>query len=133
MGIIASKHKAAKDEQLERLEAMLGPPSKTMDASNHVQELVMYVSKTLESHLDVLPVPGKRRDLQATQMITRSVRGSGNGENDGIMYYVKVKTHVAKWPWAFVKIHEPPAVTSVSNVQFWGMKKMKEEYKLVTF
>ena len=40
---------------------------------------------------------------------------------------------MSKWPWAFVKIHEPPAVTSVSNVQFWGMKKMKEEYKLVTF
>eukprot|EP00585_Thalassiosira_rotula_P001883 CAMPEP_0196140176 /NCGR_PEP_ID=MMETSP0910-20130528/7177_1 /TAXON_ID=49265 /ORGANISM="Thalassiosira rotula, Strain GSO102" /LENGTH=126 /DNA_ID=CAMNT_0041400999 /DNA_START=113 /DNA_END=493 /DNA_ORIENTATION=+ len=117
-----------------RLEAALGPPSKTMDASEYAQELVMIVSRTIESHLNLLPVPGKRRDFKATQMITRSVDGSskGAGEN-GTMYYIKVKTPVEKWPWIFVKVHEPPLVTGVSRVKFEAMKKMDQEYKLVTF
>ena len=134
MGGIESKAAAMEAAKEEREEAALGPPSKTMDASAHSQELVMLVSRTIEQHLDLLPVPGKRRNFVATQMITRSVDGRGGGAGeDGTMYYVKVQTHLEDWPWIFVKIHEPPLVTGVSRVQFKGMKKMKEEYKLVTF
>jgi len=137
MGVLQSKihSKAEKlDEDLhQREEHALGPPSKTMDASAYAQELVYLVSKTIESHMDLWPEPGKRRTLEAKQMIIRVLKGKGEGENDGKMYYIKCKTEVTAWPWIFVKIYEPPLVTDVSRVEFRAMKKMKEEYKLVTF
>lgn len=134
MGGISSKAAAFEADKHDREEAALGPPSKTTDASAYSQELVYIVSKTIESHLNLLPVPGKRRTLEAKQMITRNMRGKGDdGNNDGKMYYIKVRTDIKEWPWIFVKIYEPPLVTDVSKVAFRSMKKMKEEYKLVTF
>mmetsp|Transcript_8036 Transcript_8036/g.17433 ORF Transcript_8036/g.17433 Transcript_8036/m.17433 type:complete len:139 (+) Transcript_8036:97-513(+) len=135
-GINHLKHKAEQfaEEKHKRLEAALGPPSKTMDASEYAQELVYLVSKTIESHLGLLPVPGKRREFKAMQMITRTVGGDAGGAGAaGTMYYIKCTAPVKEWPWIFVKIHEPPTVTTVSQVQFEGMKKMDQEYKLVTF
>eukprot|EP01083_Nonionella_stella_P246875 856617_1 len=128
-------------EQHEREEAAFGPPSKTMDASEYAQELVYIVSKTIESHLNLVPIPGKRRTLEAKQMITRELErcdekydaSNDESKKNGMMYYVKVRTEVKEWPWLFVKIYDPPLVTTVSRVQFKGMKKMKEDYKLVTF
>ena len=126
------KAEASKADREARLEAALGPPSKTMDASEYAQTMVGMVTRTIESHLGLLPQ--RKREFTATQMITRSVSGSSGGAGGGgTMYYVKIRTHVAEWPWVFVKIHEPPVITTVSNVEFVAMKKMKEEYKLVTF
>mmetsp|Transcript_27859 Transcript_27859/g.39871 ORF Transcript_27859/g.39871 Transcript_27859/m.39871 type:complete len:134 (+) Transcript_27859:86-487(+) len=133
MGGIASKAKAFDADLHQREEHALGPPSKTMDASEYAQELVYLVSRTVETHLNLLPVPGKRRTLEAKQMIIRVLKNRGEGENDGKMYYIKCKTDVAEWPWIFVKLYEPPLVTGVARVEFRAMKKMKEEYKLVTF
>lgn len=140
MGALSSKAKAFEAEKHEREEAAFGPPSKTMDSSEYAQELVYLVSKTIESHLNLLPVPGKRRSFEAKQMITRELErsdgkyaGDENGKHNGMMYYVKVITQVKDWPWIFVKIYEPPLATGVSRVQFKGMKKMKEDFKLVTF
>jgi hypothetical protein len=125
MGCIASKSAEFVANEREREEAMLGPPSKTMDASSHAQNLVMLVRPTLQVRLEMMHLD----KLQATQMITRQVF---NGD-DGTMYYVKVQTSLSDWPWIFVKIWEPPLITDVSPVQFKEMKKMKEDYKLVTF
>lgn len=133
MGALTSKAKAFDADLHEREEHALGPASKTMDASEYAQDLVYLVSKTIETHLNLLPVPGKRRTLEAKQMIIRVLKNKGEGENDGHMYYIKCKTDVAEWPWIFVKLYEPPLVTDVSRVEFKAMKKMKEEYKLVTF
>ena len=142
MGGITSKAQAYEQKKHGRLEAALGPPSKTMDASSYSQELVMLVSKTIESHLGLLPVPGKRRSFTATQMMTRDLHRNKNNnigigteekKNDGTMYYIKVRTDVRDWPWVFVKVFSPPQITGVSRVSFEGMKKMKEDYKLVTF
>lgn len=133
MGGIASKAKAFDADLHQREEHALGPPSKTMDASEFAQELVYLVSRTVEAHLNLLPVPGKRRTREAKQMIIRVLRNRGDGGNDGKMYYIKCKTEVAEWPWIFVKLYEPALVTDVARVQFRAMKKMKEEYKLVTF
>mmetsp|Transcript_25278 Transcript_25278/g.42930 ORF Transcript_25278/g.42930 Transcript_25278/m.42930 type:complete len:134 (-) Transcript_25278:293-694(-) len=133
MGALTSKANAFDADLHQREEHALGPPSKTMDASEYAQELVYLVSKTIETHLNLLPVPGKRRTLEAKQMIIRVLKNKGEGENDGKMYYIKCKTEVAEWPWIFVKVYEPPLVTDVSRVGFRAMKKMKEEYKLVTF
>eukprot|EP00578_Thalassiosira_sp_NH16_P016571 CAMPEP_0181110468 /NCGR_PEP_ID=MMETSP1071-20121207/18735_1 /TAXON_ID=35127 /ORGANISM="Thalassiosira sp., Strain NH16" /LENGTH=150 /DNA_ID=CAMNT_0023194251 /DNA_START=125 /DNA_END=577 /DNA_ORIENTATION=+ len=150
MGAAGSKAEDLEATKRERLEAALGPPSKTMDASKNSQDLVMQVAKTIESHLGLLPVPGKRRSFEATQMITRDLyrnrndlynssnNGDGKRKNDGVMYYIKLRTDVKEWPWVFVKIFEPPltegvAVTAWSRATFEGMKKMNEDYKLVTF
>ena len=133
MGALSSKVNAFDVDLCEREENALGPPSKTMDASEYAQELVYLVSKTIETHLGLIPVPGKRRKQEAKQMIIRVLKNKGNGENDGKMYYIKCKTDLSEWPWVFVKIYEPPLVTTVSRVEFRAMKKMKEEYKLVTF
>mmetsp|Transcript_8744 Transcript_8744/g.18746 ORF Transcript_8744/g.18746 Transcript_8744/m.18746 type:complete len:141 (+) Transcript_8744:245-667(+) len=116
-------------------ENMLGPPSKTMDASEYAQELLMIVKRTIESHLNLLPIPGpKGHKFAAKQMIVRSVRGNAGGAGEeGKMYYIKARTDVGDWPWIFVKIHEPPTATGAMGVHFVSMKKMKEEYKLVTF
>mmetsp|Transcript_4655 Transcript_4655/g.7193 ORF Transcript_4655/g.7193 Transcript_4655/m.7193 type:complete len:134 (-) Transcript_4655:104-505(-) len=133
MGGIASKAKAFDADLHQREEHALGPPSKTMDASEYAQDLVYLVSRTVESHLNLLPVPGKRRTLEAKQMIIRVLKNRGGGENDGKMYYIKCKTEVAEWPWIFVKLYEPALVTNLARVEFRAMKKMKEEYKLVTF
>jgi len=84
----------------------------------------------------MLPVPGKRRHFEAKQMIIREMNSTAGDHAGGKMYYVKVKTspgECKEWPWLFVKLYEPPIVTSVSRVEFKGLKKMKEEYKLVTF
>ena len=133
MGGLSSKATAFEADKHDREEAALGPSSKTMDASAYAKELVYMVSKTIESHLNLLPIPGKRRAFEAKQMITRDLRSRGDGENDGKMYYIKCKTEIKDWPWIFVKVYEPPLVTGVSRVEFRGMKKMKEDYKLVTF
>ena len=85
------------------------------------------------SRIGLTPVPGKRRTLEAKQMITRILKQNDNPKNDGTMYYIKCKTDLSDWPWIFVKIYEPPMVTTASHVQFRSMKKMAEEYKLVTF
>ena len=59
---------------------------------------------------------------------------SGIQDNGGTMYYIKCKvTGLDKWPWIFVKIYEPELVTLATPVAFRGLKKMKEEFKLVTF
>ena len=132
MAAISSKAARFEAQKHEREEASLGPPSKTMDASEYAQELVLMVSKHIESDLGLLPVPGKRRHFKAEQMITRD----GGVDPKGTMYYVKVKTspgECKEWSWLFVKIYEPNLVTDVSRVEFKGLKKMKEEYKLVTF
>ncbi|KAL7546947.1 hypothetical protein ACHAWF_010270 [Thalassiosira exigua] len=136
---IQDKNAAFKEDQHAREEGALGPPSKTMDASEYSQELVMLVAKTIEQHLGLIPAPGKRRSFKATQMIQRELIRNPHGvyneqrKNDGIMYYIKVKTDVEAWPWVFVKLFEPPLITGVSRVTFREMKKMKEDYKLVTF
>mmetsp|Transcript_3708 Transcript_3708/g.8045 ORF Transcript_3708/g.8045 Transcript_3708/m.8045 type:complete len:126 (+) Transcript_3708:203-580(+) len=125
MGCISSKAAADAAHQKEEEEAALGPPSEIMDASDHAQDLVMIVSKTIGLHLDVMSLD----DLKATQMITRAV----SKLNDGTMYYVKAQTGLDEWPWIFVKIYEPPEVTDVSPVTFKDIKKMKDDFKLVTF
>lgn len=122
---MASNHAQFAAQEREQEESMLGPPSDTMAASPHSQDLVMLVRPTLQVHLETMNLS----DLKATEMITRQV----NGGDDGTTYYIKVKTELPQWPWIFVKIWEPPSVTDVSSIQFKGMKKMKEEYKLVTF
>jgi hypothetical protein len=85
----------------------------------------MILRPTLEVHLGTRHLD----NLKATQMITRQV---SNGD-DGTMYYIKAKTGLADWPWIFVKIWSPPTITGVSPAQFKRMKKMDQEYKLVTF
>mmetsp|Transcript_14618 Transcript_14618/g.23731 ORF Transcript_14618/g.23731 Transcript_14618/m.23731 type:complete len:123 (-) Transcript_14618:209-577(-) len=108
-------------------EARLGPPSKTQDASEHAQQLVMLVKPTIEVHLETMHLD----HLKATQMITRACI---SGDDGGTMFYVKCRTNLDdNWPWIFVKLYEPPVVTDVSPVQFKEMKKMDQEYKLVTF
>jgi len=54
MGCISSKAAADAAHQKEEEEAALGPPSEIMDASDHAQDLVMIVSKTIGLHLDVI-------------------------------------------------------------------------------
>uniref|UniRef100_A0A7S4N0A4 Cystatin domain-containing protein n=1 Tax=Odontella aurita TaxID=265563 RepID=A0A7S4N0A4_9STRA len=134
MGCTSSKQAAEALRPItlaEREEAALGPATKIMDASNNAQQLIMLVRKTIENHLDV----DKLRALTATQMITRTVDSGGGAApgKGGIMYYVKVQTTLAEWPWIFVKIYEPPLVTTASPVGFRGMKKMKDDFKLITF
>lgn len=126
MGCVPSQH--------EREEAALGPPSKTMDASEHAQDLVLLVRKPIQFNLCDGPMPPAHKiELKATQMIKRDVK-SGIQDNGGTMYYIKCKiTGLDKWPWVFVKIYEPELVTVATPVAFRGLKKMKEEYKLVTF
>lgn len=125
MGCISSKASAAAVEaEHEKEEAILGPPSKTMDASEHAQLILMLVSKTIEVHLETF----KLDTIKATQMITRQV-----SNDQGTMYYIKAQVSCVKWPWIFVKIYEPPTVTDVSPAVFKGMKKMDQDYKLVTF
>lgn len=51
MGACQSKAKAYEDDLQNREEHALGPPSKTMDASQYAQQLVYLVSKTIEFHL----------------------------------------------------------------------------------
>jgi len=113
----------------EREENALGPPTKIMDASDYAHELVMLVRKKIDFHLNVK----KLGDLTATQMITRSVDSRGTPGKGGTMYYIKVRTTLTEWPWIFVKIYEPPLVTTASPVGFRGMKKMKDDFKLITF
>ena len=96
-----------------------------MDADGYAQDLVMMVSKTIGLHLDTLNLG----ELKATQMITRDVMTG----DKGTMYYVKVKTVLKDWPWVFVKIFEPPIITDASPVTFKGMKKMVQDFELVTF
>ena len=132
MGCTSSKAAASYEAtKKEREEAALGPPSKTMDATEHAQTLVMLVSGMVQADLGLLrPL----QDLKATQMITRSVDNSVDpSANGGTMYYVKVRTDLEDWPWLFVKIFEPPQVTDVSPVAFKGLKKMKDDFALVTF
>ena len=126
MGCVQSQH--------EREEAALGPPSKTMDASEHAQDLVLLVRKPIQFNLCDGPIPPAHKiELKATQMIKRDVK-SGIQDNGGTMYYIKCKvTGLDEWPWVFVKIYEPELVTVATPVAFRGLKKMKEEFKLVTF
>lgn len=126
MGCIPSQH--------EREEAALGPASKSVDASEHAQDLVLIELKTIEFHLCDGPIPPVQNiEFEATQMITRDVK-SGIQDSGGTMYYIKCKvTGLDKWPWIFVKIYEPALVSIASPVSFRGLKKMKEEFKLVTF
>lgn len=136
MGCIASKAAAVEAEKHAREEAHLGPPSKTMDASEHAQELVYMISKQIESDLSMLPVPGKRRHFKAETMIIREMDESAGDHAGGKMYYIKVKTspgEIKEWPWLFVKLYEPLLITDVSRVDFKGLKKMKEDYKLAMF
>jgi len=105
-----------------------------MDASEHAQDLVLIELKTIEFHLCDGPIPPVQNiEFEATQMITRDVK-SGIQDSGGTMYYIKCKvTGLDKWPWIFVKIYEPALVSIASPVSFRGLKKMKEEFKLVTF
>lgn len=111
----------------EEEDEILGPPSKTMDASEHAQLLVNTVRKAIEIRLGTSNVGG---ELKATQMITRSAEQARTG---GMMYFIKVKTSKEKWPWIFCKIYEPESVTNVTPIQLRGFRKMDQEYKLVTF
>uniref|UniRef100_A0A6U2BUB8 Uncharacterized protein n=1 Tax=Pseudictyota dubia TaxID=2749911 RepID=A0A6U2BUB8_9STRA len=133
MGHVASKLESKEAERREREEALLGPPSKTLDATPYVQDLVRIVYKSVEDHLDLGILNTKDVKLESTEYIERVVRGGGKDPKDGTMYYVKVRTNVDKWPWVFAKIYEPPKVTTVSPVTLKGFRKMEEEYKLVTF
>lgn len=56
-----------------------------LDASENAQELLQIVRPTIEVHLSVQHL----KELEATQMITRTV---DNGDN-GTMYYVKVEVN----------------------------------------
>merc|ERR1719384_2999747 len=119
--------------QAEREEAALSPPSKVMDASQHAQQLVQTVRKTIEFRLG-----SKERNLKATQMITRTFTNEPKSRlfsnlDPGTIYYIKVKTSNENWPWIFVKIYEPPLVTNVFKVKFRNMRRMKNEFELVTF
>lgn len=78
--------------------------------------------------VQVLGLSDKFETLTATQMITQTV-----GNDQGMLYFVKVQTLNQKWPWLFLKIYEPPLITDVSKVTLKGFKKMKEEYNLITF
>mmetsp|Transcript_42733 Transcript_42733/g.48560 ORF Transcript_42733/g.48560 Transcript_42733/m.48560 type:complete len:168 (+) Transcript_42733:53-556(+) len=118
-------------------EAVLTPPSKIMDASIHAQHLVMIVKRVIELKL------GKKDDnLKATQMITRSFTNCStntsitrtlSSSSSASIYFIKVKTSSTEWPWIFVKIYEPPVINTVSKVILRDMKKMKEEFGLITF
>mmetsp|Transcript_26164 Transcript_26164/g.39601 ORF Transcript_26164/g.39601 Transcript_26164/m.39601 type:complete len:140 (-) Transcript_26164:219-638(-) len=128
----------SREERIERLkaneEAALTPPSKIMDASSHAQHLVLMVKRTIEQTLK-----SKENNLQATQMITRTFtncncnKGYRPSSDAASLYFIKVKTSNKEWPWIFVKLYEPPVISSVSPVRVRGLKKMKEEYELVTF
>ena len=49
----------------------------------YAQELLMIVKRTVESHLNLLPIPGpKGHKFRATQMIIRSVRGNAGGAGE---------------------------------------------------
>ena len=117
------------EERIAREEASFAAPSKIMDASTHAQHLVQIIRYTIEGRLG-----SKEPDLKATQMITREYLPAKN-QIGGTIYYVKVQTSNPEWPWLFVKLYEPPVITGVPGfrVRFRGLKKMKEEYQLVTF
>mmetsp|Transcript_42734 Transcript_42734/g.48561 ORF Transcript_42734/g.48561 Transcript_42734/m.48561 type:complete len:158 (+) Transcript_42734:174-647(+) len=108
-------------------EAVLTLPSKIMDASTHAQRLVLMVKRAIELSL------GKKDDqLKATQMIIRTFTNS-SPNSPAFIYYIKVKMSSTEWPWIFVKIYEPPVINTVSKVVLRDLKKMKEEYGLITF
>lgn len=67
-------------------------------------------------------------NLKATQMITRDA-----AENYGTMFYIKVKTSLPDWPWIFVKVWSPQIVSGVSPIKFNKLKKLKQDFELVTF
>eukprot|EP00547_Thalassionema_nitzschioides_P005012 CAMPEP_0194206218 /NCGR_PEP_ID=MMETSP0156-20130528/5304_1 /TAXON_ID=33649 /ORGANISM="Thalassionema nitzschioides, Strain L26-B" /LENGTH=125 /DNA_ID=CAMNT_0038932681 /DNA_START=30 /DNA_END=407 /DNA_ORIENTATION=- len=118
--------------QAEREERALTPPSKTMDAGEHAQRLVQTVRKVIEFRL------GSTKTLEATQMITRTFTNEPRSRlfdklDPGRIYFIKVKTSNKKWPWIFVKIYEPPLVTNVFKVKFRDMKKMDQEYALISW
>ena len=123
MGCKPSKQRV--EEFNQREQQVLTPPSKIMDASTHAQQLVQIIRQQIS-----LQLGSKEMNLKATQMITQTFT---NSDKPGMIYYVKCSTTNPEWPWIFVKIYEPPTITSVSPVKFRGLKKMKEEYKLVTF
>ena len=121
------------EERKAREEAALTPPSKVLDASTHAQHLVQIIRYKIEAHLG-----SKEPNLKAAQMITREYitdNLKNNNKIGGTIYYVKVQTENKDWPWIFVKIYEPPIITGVPGfrVRFMQMKKMDQEYKLVTF
>eukprot|EP00544_Gedaniella_sp_CCMP2646_P004719 CAMPEP_0202481252 /NCGR_PEP_ID=MMETSP1361-20130828/909_1 /ASSEMBLY_ACC=CAM_ASM_000849 /TAXON_ID=210615 /ORGANISM="Staurosira complex sp., Strain CCMP2646" /LENGTH=121 /DNA_ID=CAMNT_0049108751 /DNA_START=193 /DNA_END=558 /DNA_ORIENTATION=- len=120
MGCMQIKEATTAEEE----DQILGPPSKVMDASEHVQHLVYMVKPALEMTL----LTQSLQTLKAMQMISRDIAG-----NQGTMYYVKVKTSNAKMPWLFCKIYEPPTVTGVSPVQLKNVKQVSESEPLATF
>ena len=66
MGCVPSQH--------QREEAALGPPSPAMDASEHAQDLVLFVRKPVHFNLCDGPIqPAQKVELKATQMIKRDV------------------------------------------------------------
>ena len=125
MGCVKSKAAAFQEEQEQREEAAMGPPSKIMDASEYCGLMLAAVRPTLEVHLATQHL----NNLKATQFMTRSV---SNGDN-GTMYYIKASTGLSDWPWIFVKVWEPPSINTLDKPKFKGMKKMDQEYKLVIF
>ena len=135
MGCASSKTiKAVVEAQHQKEEALLGPPTKIQDASEHAQYVLMFVRKTIEQHLGVFRLD----KLIATQMITRDV---GQDGKDGTMYYIKaqVNSSATKWEYIFVKAYEPQMAegntitTTTSPVTFKGMKEMDKDYQLVVF
>uniref|UniRef100_A0A7S0FRE4 Uncharacterized protein n=1 Tax=Minutocellus polymorphus TaxID=265543 RepID=A0A7S0FRE4_9STRA len=126
MGCVPSQH--------DREEAALGPASKTMDASEHAQDLVLIELKAVTFHLFDSPIPPVDNiELKATQMIKRDVK-SVIQDGGGTLYYIKCNVSgLDEWPWIFIKIYEPALVTVATPVSFRGLKKLKEEFKLVTF
>jgi len=118
-------------------EDMLAKPSAVMDADEHAQNMIVQNRIAIEIQLGSFK---PERNMKATQMITRgfiknigsSVHNSDD-PNGGTMYYIKTKTENKDWPWIFLKLYEPPCITCVSLVKFRGLKKMKQEYALVTF
>ena len=124
----AQSNAAAEKALAAREEQVLSPPSKVTDATEWSQTMVQLVRPNIEVHLG-----SKEPDLKATQMITRIFTNSDDLQKPGKIHYIKAKTTNPDWPWIFVKVYEPPEITSVSPVKFREMKKMKEEYKLVVF
>ena len=63
-------------------------------------------------------------------MITRDA-----AENYGTMYYIKVKTNIPEieYPWIFVKVWKPQIISTASPIKFHKLKKLKEDFALVTF